>query len=582
MLLIPITEALSLFHAVTRPGVVGAWLGAGVAGCLFAVRGTAASHQKPPLRPGRLERTPEKWLLAPVAGIVAALGTLGAATPPNNYDSMTYHMSRVAHWVQNGSVAHYPTHILRQIYQTPWAEFALLQMQVTCGGDRCANLVQWAAMVGSVAGVSWIARQLGAGPRGQVFAAVLCATIPMGLLQATSTQNDYVLAFWLVCLVTFVLAVVSDTGGASDRKSAVAAGAALGLALLTKGTGYLLACPFVLWLGVVLWRRHRWRAVSMSLIVGGVALAINAGHYWRNVEVFGSPFGPGPGRGVPYVYANSVFSVGATVSNALRNIAIEVGTPNWPVNVRIERAVRGVHQWFGLDADDPRTTFAWQRFVILAHPWNSEDVAASPIHALLIVATMITVLVSRASRRPSLVGYVAALTVAFGLVCFYVAWTPWNTRLLLPLVVLWSAAIGTVMERNWSRGVTATVTVALLVLSSAWVMNSACHPLLGRPNVWQLSRGDQYFSRVRLLRQPFLGVVALARQRQCERIGLVLGWDDVEYPLWALLGEGGSRPRIEHVNVDNPSARVGGGGSFSPCLVVSVRGRNQVSVEVRD
>jgi hypothetical protein len=138
------------------------------------------------------------------------------------------------------------------------------------------------------------------------------------------------------------------------------------------------------------------------------------------------------------------------------------------------------------------------------------------------------------------------------------------------------------MERNWSRGVTAAVTVALLALSSAWVISSADHPLLGRPNVWQMSRGDQYFIRVPLLRQPFLDVVALARRRQCERIGLVLGWDDVEYPLWALLGEGGSRPRIEHVNVDNLSARVGGGGSFSPCLVVSVRGRNQVSVEVRD
>ena len=124
-----------------------------------------------------------------------------------------------------------------------------------------------------------------------------------------------------------------------------------------------------------------------------------------------------------------------------RLVARTTGDP-----MHIERAVRGVHQWFGLDADDPRTTFAWQRFVILAHPWNSEDVAASPIHALLIVATMITVLVSRASRRPSLVGYVAALTVAFGLVCFYVAWTPWNT-----MVVATTPAISRVEKFAWAR-----------------------------------------------------------------------------------------------------------------------------------
>ena len=576
-----ITEGLSLFRAVTLPGLVGAWGAVGVATCLFAAGGRAAPRQEASSRPGGPERAPETWLLIPIVGIVAALAVLGAGAAPNNYDSMTYHMSRVAHWVQNASVAHYPTHILRQIYQTPWAEYALLQMQVTCGGDQCANLVQWFAMVGSVAGVSWIARQLGAGLRGQILAAVLCATIPMGLLEATSTQNDYVLAFWLVCLAACVLAVAGDAHGETDRRPVIAAGAALGLALLTKGSGYLLACPFVVWLSLALWRRHRGRALSMGVMVGVVVVALNAGYYGRNVELFGRPLGPGPGPGVPYVYANGVLSVGTTVSNVLRNLALEVGTPSWSVNVRIERAVRGVHQWLGLDADDPRSTFVGQRFIILAHLWNSENVAANLLHTLLAIATMGTVLVSRASRRPPIVAYLVALTGGFGLLCVYVAWTPWNTRLLLPLLVLWCAAIGTVMEQSWGRVLPATAVVGLLVLSPAWIVNSAGHPLLGPGSVWRLPRSDQYFLRAPTFRQPFVQVVSLARQRQCERIGLVAGWNDVEYPLWALLGEGTSRPRIAHVDVDNPSARASGDGAFSPCLIVLVDGQ-RVSVEVRD
>jgi len=576
-----ITEGLSLFRALTLPAMLGVWLGTGVVACLLATRGAAMPRRELSPLPEGPERPRERWLLVPLSGIVVALGVLGMATAPNTYDSMTYHLSRVVHWVQNASVAPYPTHILRQIYQTPWAEYALLQVQVMCGGDRCAHLVQWLAMVGSVAGVSWIARQLGAGPRGQIFAAVLCATIPLGLLQAASTQNDYVLAFWLVCLVTCALAVVSDPREQHDWLSVTTGGAALGLALLTKGTGYLLALPFVLWLGLGLWRRHGKRAIPMGLLIAGLALAINAGHYWRNVDVFGSPLGPGPGPGVPYFYSNRVFSAGATASNVLRNLAVEVGTPSWPVNVRLERSVRAVHAWLGLDPDDPRTTFVGERFIILAHLWNSENVAANLVHTLLILATVGTVLASRASRRPPLVAYLGALTFAFGLLCFYVAWTPWNTRLLLPLSVLWCAAIGTVMERSWGRSIAATLTVGLLLSSLAWIVASVAHPLLGPRSVWHLPRNDQYFLRNPAVRRSFLEAAALMRQRRCERIGLVMGWNDIEYPLWVLFRDGGSRPHVVHVNVDNASARTGEGAAFLPCLVVSVDGP-RVRVEARD
>jgi hypothetical protein len=47
---------------------------------------------------------------------------LALITPPNMYDSMTYHMSRVVHWIQNGSLAHYPTSIGRQLFLPPGAE----------------------------------------------------------------------------------------------------------------------------------------------------------------------------------------------------------------------------------------------------------------------------------------------------------------------------------------------------------------------------------------------------------------------------------------------------------------------------
>jgi 3-methyladenine DNA glycosylase AlkC len=60
---------------------------------------------------------------------------------------MVYHMTRVQHWIQNRSVAHYPTHVLKELHRNPWAEYALLHFQVLSQGDRLANLLQWSSMM---------------------------------------------------------------------------------------------------------------------------------------------------------------------------------------------------------------------------------------------------------------------------------------------------------------------------------------------------------------------------------------------------------------------------------------------------
>jgi hypothetical protein len=150
---------------------------------------------------------------------------------------MTYHLTRVMHWQQDRSLDFYATSIQRQLHLTPGAEYVTLHLQLLSGGDRLANLPQWFASMGSLFVVSLIAARLGATARGQALAALFCATLPMGILQSTSTQNDFVVAYWLACLV----ALVTD---ATTRgwPWVLALGAALGLATLTKATAFVSPC----------------------------------------------------------------------------------------------------------------------------------------------------------------------------------------------------------------------------------------------------------------------------------------------------------------------------------------------------
>ena len=115
--------------------------------------------------------------------------------PPSNVDSLLYHISRIVHWAQNGSLEHYATGYHHQLFMPPWAELANLHLRILWGSDRPADLVQWFRRVGSVAIASGVGELLGLRRKGQLITAVFIAGIPMGILQATSTQNDYVVTF---------------------------------------------------------------------------------------------------------------------------------------------------------------------------------------------------------------------------------------------------------------------------------------------------------------------------------------------------------------------------------------------------
>jgi hypothetical protein len=299
-------------------------------------------------------------LLGGVAFITASIGLIALVAPPNTWDSMTYHMSRVAHWIQNQSVAHYPTYNLPQLFHPPFAEFVIMHLQILSGGDRFANFVQWFSMVGSIIGVSLIAKELGASARGQVFSAVFCATIPMGILQGSSTQNDYVVGFWLVCLAYNVLLAVKVK---NNQTSLLFIGASLGLAILTKSSAYFYAFPFMVWFGLVKLKRLRWKVWKSFFALSLICFLVNVNHYLRNFYLFGSIIGTPANFAVEYKIEGVTIPI--LLSNVLRNLSFHVDIIRnlnlqklIPPLTGITAKILGIiHTIIGVDINDPRTTW---------------------------------------------------------------------------------------------------------------------------------------------------------------------------------------------------------------------------------
>lgn len=557
------TEFLSFFHGITFSCILGFWILATlIAGLVLYTlikkekRFVSFDFSFPPV--------PQVLLLSGITFIIIIVGLIALVAPPSTWDSMTYHMSRVVHWIQNKSVASYPTNIIRQLTYTPWAEFAIMHLQILSHSDRFASLIQWFSMIGSIIGVSLIAKQLGADQQGQILTSVAASTIPMGILQGSSTQNDYTVAFWLVCLVYFLLLLKSDL----RLTSILAAGASLGLALLTKGTAYPYAFPFLIGFVFAGFQKYRWRLWKPFLIILSLTLILNAGYYARNFDLRKTIFAANESPRL----SNEIWGVRPLLSNFIRNLGLHLGTPFENMNTVVEKGVHGLHTLMRIDMADPRTTFG-KPFAFPGHPFH-EDHAGNLLHLVLIVSCIFLLFMSKnLEGRKNTIKYFWTVTATFLLFSLILKWQPWGTRLQLPIFVLYAPFVGIVMSRARDAKAVIAVGIICLLYSAPWLFYNQSRPLIGDKNIFNTKRIDQYFANNPGFQYSYESGVNYTQAQGCSHIGLALTPDSWEYPLWALLKPDNNPDiRLEHINVQNASSVKMDRplfSDFNPCAIIS-------------
>jgi hypothetical protein len=460
-----ITEILSVPRLVTRGGVAVAWLIICAAGSLYlAMLKRRAPHFSQPEKSSeeRLD-TVTKGLIAASGVIVILVGLTAVLAAPSIWDAMEYHLPRVVMWMSNHSVRFYPTPDFTQLILGPWAEYAMMHTYLLWGSDRFVNFVQFFSFAGSVIGVSLIAQKLGAGLRGQALAAVVCATIPEGILEASGPKNTYVAAFWIMATVAFLLEWNEDPGWFNT----ICVGLAASLALLTKGTAYVYL-PFLVlacwWMGSgssrIVYLKRCW--VFVILI-----LALNAPQYIRCYELSGSPLGlPLPVDFPRSDMTVSRVTVKGTLANVLRNLSLHAGTPSESINLKTEQMFRLAIRGLGADPDDPQWIwFPGDPFQINKFTLH-EILAGNPLHlGLLLLSVGILLWKGIGKTNRSVFWYGVGICLAFFLYSALLRWQMWSSRYQLGFFVLGSALIGYVLERFFPRALGTAAAAILLVFA---------------------------------------------------------------------------------------------------------------------
>jgi hypothetical protein len=577
---IAITELLSQFNHISFRWLLAAWC----AGAFAVVAATPLIPRSPP----KEKVASPKWdgwiwlMVAAVFAIVSVSGLVAWIGPPNNWDSLTYHMTRVVHWIQNRNVAFYPTVAPSQLELMPGAEYIILNLQLLCGGDRMANLVQWFAFVGCIVGASSIARLWGADVRGQVLAAVFTATLPSACLEAVTTQNDLVVAFWLVCFIWLTLRVYRQGAGGFDL---CLCGLSAGLALVTKATSYIFIAPFVLALIGIAAGKYKWRAVAPLLVAAVLAILPSLPMYARNYRFTHTLLGT---HNDPEPYSNTYFGCAPTVCNIVRNIALEMTLPWNSARTVDVKTARAILHLLGLNPSDPASTWQYMDFDAANFTnlrWNSEDTAGNPAHLVLFCGVLITVLIGfRRARIPFLL-YSAGVVLGFVGFCVYLRWQLYHTRLLVPLLILCGPMVGVAMERWWKACAVSGIACCLLVAAMVCIVSNRRHPFYGREGIFTADRTSRYFMDRPGLEAPCRALAERAVELHCREVGLILTNRDFEYPFDVLLKGADPSIRIEafpQAGLLDPHTRnQGWRDDLRPAMVVKIEGDSATEVELK-
>ncbi len=397
------TEALGLLGLIRQLPLALVWAAPLLASVTWLLlRRKRHATRLPSLRFPRSRA--ERALIAGLMLVAAVTALVAYLAPPQTWDSLNYHMPRVAHWAQQDSVDVFATGIEIQDSLPPGAEFAVLHLYVLAQSDRWVNFVAWLAVLGVILGASLIARQLGAGRTAQLGASVFAATLPIGLVQASSTMNDAVVALWVVVAASEALQLADDIRR-WDAAPYLAVAAAL--AAFTKPTAY----PCVLSLGAVvagiLVVRRQWRrSLGYAALAIVLMLTVNAGHFARMTSLYDSPISPEQVN----LHRNQLVTPAGLASNLIRHAALHAGTP-WPkANRAAYEIVILAHRILSLDPSDPRTT-NHEAFKI--PPLNvQENKVGNPLHALLGMIALAVLLARRKALPPVVHWYGLGLLAA--------------------------------------------------------------------------------------------------------------------------------------------------------------------------
>jgi len=567
--IILVSEGLTLLNALRLTWIITSWV---ILLALVLWWGISSGNLHRGLRAVQ-SFSPEiavwEWVL--IFGLVCLLVLLAVVawrSPAGTTDSLQYHMSRVMHWVQQGSLRHYATFFTPQLTNPFFPELVILHLRVLWGTDQPAGLVQWFAFVGSLLLVYQLAKMLGVEKKGRWFAVGFFFSLPQALLQATSTQTDLVTAFWLLAFSSWVILAQHRKLNAGEQ---LAAAATVGIGLLTKATFYLYVFPLLVYFYLPQGRTFKSVLYNSkkALQAIGIVLVFNAGYWVRNLATFGGLFGPADRvsghtaiRLWPWEWLGAI----------VRQVALNFATPFERLNVWAAGVINGIAR--GLGERNSDLNLIWS--------WNHEDWAGNPLHMLVAILTFFIIVHSFSRLEWKRKRYVVLVASSILVFSMFIYLDPWGARYQIAAFALWAPIVGLLVDWLSPRGFYAFFIGFFVLIALPYVLLNQTRPVVGwRPrtaieSVFQEPAQDILFANWLLLRDDYVAASQVIVEETCRDVGYWIDSHEPEYAWWWLLDAPQSGIRFQAIET-YPELEQYLDRSFEPCAVIcTMCGNRQV------
>jgi 4-amino-4-deoxy-L-arabinose transferase-like glycosyltransferase len=457
----------------------------------------------------------------------------GIIYPPNNWDSLTYHMSRIMYWLSNESVEHFPTHIIRHLYQPPFAEFFILNLNLLNGNDYLSNSVQWLFLVFTVIATWSLLDFFPVNRFYKLLAAILIITIPAVELQSSTTKNDIVCGFFIITALYFTIRTYYEP----SLKNFFFLGLAIGLGVLTKGTAYLFLAPILVLFGIFMLAKLI-HTKNLKILLRGfllifIVLMLNIGHYSRNYKIDGNLLHIDKTESKAYTNENR--SAKLLISNLLKNAGLHLG---YPIHEESDNIIRIIHEKMGYSLNNPDANYYGMPYEVAREITTHEDYATNLIHFILILISFFAALIygfkNLKNNRKLLL---LLLIIASQILLFvgFLKWQPWHTRLHIPIFLLSVTFVIVVANQlKWFRYMLIS-SIPLLVYSFCfYFVYNDIRPIITNVKYTKNihikeDRFNKYFANQPQLRNEYSAVLDAIYLNSSKKIGFMLS--DWEYPL---------------------------------------------------
>jgi hypothetical protein len=520
------SEVLSLFHSFNYASLASFWSLTTIIGSyIFTKRNSNSNLIKEKATSFISSIKNNKLLFSIISLILILIGFQGFIYPPNNWDSLTYHMARIPHWIINENISPFPTAIARQVNSPPFSELFISQLNILAKNDFFSNFIQFMFLIGNIAVSILISNNLNFSKKAKIICCFLILTTPEFLLQASSTQNDIVVSFFILSSCFFALLSYHS----NSYKDYILLAISVGIGFFTKGTAYIYLFPILcLWCLLILLKYRTKKTFYKLAFIPIISILINIGFYTRNYSYTEDPLGKNEDK-----LFNEEISLEKITLTSLKNIGIHFAI--YPLNEITNQIVEKSHLVLNEKIDNPRTNFNGTKFHL--KKWHHHEDDASNILQILIFFICIILFLFNLNKFASFVWLLLLIPLTdFFIFSVVLKWQPWHTRLETPIFFLMLFFIATVIDKTvFNSKIIVLTSLILTFYSFIIVLYNPTRPYITNQNTTEIritdSRFKKYFANNTIVEKDYLFARKLLKKYE-NKVATDLWIDSWEYPFY--------------------------------------------------